>query len=457
MNGATPRYRLTIVHPCVGRHRHMRCYIRTWQMEPIPAAMIAALTPPDVEKRFYDDRLETIPFDEPTDLVAISVETYTARRAYQIASEYRRRGVPVVMGGFHATLCPEEVSQYADSIVIGEAEELFPRVIDDYRHFRADKTYRADGRPALNVTPDRSIFRGKRYLPIQLVEFARGCRFRCDFCAIQSFFSATHHHRPVDQVIAEIERVRQPGRMIFFIDDNITSGLAEAKQLMRALIPLRIRWIGQTASDVAHDDEALDLMRQSGCQGVLVGFESLNPGNLREMNKGFNLARGGPEAAVENLQRHGLAVYGTFVFGYDQDTPETLAETVDFARRQGLFLAAFNHVTPFPGTPLYARLQQEKRLLYDAWWLDERYRYNMIPFRPRSMSPEELARRCLQPRREFYGWGSMLRRLHQRTNRSSMWIARNFVLINAMHRWDASGRSGLPLGDETWQGPLLKA
>jgi radical SAM superfamily enzyme YgiQ (UPF0313 family) len=140
----------------------MKQYIRTWQMECLPAAMIAALTPPDVEKKFYDDRLEPIPFDEPTDLVAISVETYTAKRAYQIASEYRQRGVPVVMGGFHATLCPEEVGQYADTLVVGEAEGLFEQVIDDYRHGCPESFYQSKERPQLRVTPDRSIFQGKR-------------------------------------------------------------------------------------------------------------------------------------------------------------------------------------------------------------------------------------------------------------------------------------------------------
>ena len=159
---AKPRsFRITIVHPCVGRTVGMKRYIRTWKMEPIPAAMIAALIPPDVERRFYDDRLESIPYDEPTSLVAISVETYTAKRAYQIASEFRRRGVPVVMGGFHATLCPEEVMQYCESLLIGEAETLFPEVIDDFRHGRPQKVYQSSRRPQLTVSPDRTIFQGR--------------------------------------------------------------------------------------------------------------------------------------------------------------------------------------------------------------------------------------------------------------------------------------------------------
>src|SRR6202045_1042902 len=159
--------RLTVIHPCIGRRAGDRTYIRTWQMESLPAATIAGLTPKDVEVRFYDDRMERIPFDEPTDLVALSVETYTAKRSYQIASEFRRRGVPVVMGGFHPTLVPEEVSEYAESIVVGEAEGLWPTVLDDFRNGRMRRVYRQPRRPALTgLRPDRSIFEGKRYLPV---------------------------------------------------------------------------------------------------------------------------------------------------------------------------------------------------------------------------------------------------------------------------------------------------
>jgi radical SAM superfamily enzyme YgiQ (UPF0313 family) len=426
-------------------------------MEPIPAALIAALAPADIETCFYDDRLEPIPFDEPADLIAISVETYTAKRAYQIASEYRRRGVPVVMGGFHATLCPAEVMQFCESIVIGEAETLFPEVIDDYRHGQAQKVYRSSERPALQTTPDRSIFRGKPYLPIRLVEFARGCRFKCDFCAVQSFFDATHNHRPIDLVVEELHRVRRPGQMVFFIDDNITSNLEQAKDLMRAIIPLKLRWFSQSAINVAFDDEALDLMRRSGCQGMLVGFESLDAQTLKQMNKGFNLMHGGAAEALANFRRHGLRIYGTFIFGYDHDTPESFASTVDFAKQQGLAIAAFNHITPFPGTPLYRRMEQEGRLLYDAWWLDDRYRYNMIPFQPRQISPQELADLCVQARRSFYSWPSILRRATHRVNYRNPWMLLNFLVINAMHQWDIEGRNGLPLGDESWRGPLIKA
>src|SRR5918992_3126928 len=198
--------RLTLVHPCIGRRRGQP-YIRTWQMEPLAPATLAGLIPKGsgIEVRFYDDRTESIPFDEPTDLVALSVETYTARRSYQIASEYRRRGVPVVMGGFHPTLVPDEASEYAETIVIGEAERLWPRVVEDFRNGRLRRVYQQVGRPSLSgIRPDRSIFTGKRYLPVGLVEAGRGCHFRCEFCAIQSYFSNTQTRRPIDEIIDEV-------------------------------------------------------------------------------------------------------------------------------------------------------------------------------------------------------------------------------------------------------------
>ena len=450
--------KLTLIHPCIGRRRGDRGYIRTWQMEPLPAATLAGLTPTDVKVRFYDDRMEMIPFDEPTDLVAMSVETYTAKRAYQIASEYRRRGVAVVMGGFHPSLCPEEVARYADAVVTGEAEELWPRVLDDARHGRLEKFYRSTSRPTLaGLRPDRSIFRGKRYLPIGLVEAGRGCHFKCDFCAVQTVFAQSQTRRPPDEIISELAAIKDGKKLFFFVDDNITSNLAQAKEFFRALIPLGIRWVGQSSINAAHDEEFLDLLVRSGCQGVLIGFESLNPANLAAMNKSFNTARGGFTQALANLRKHRIRIYGTFVFGYDGDTSESFNETVDFAQEHAMYIAAFNHLTPFPGTPLYRRLAGEGRLLYDAWWLDDRYSYNQIPFAPRGMSAEELQRGCLGARRRFYSWKSIACRSFDTVNRANGFMWRNFYLINALHRADVSGRNHFPLGDEAWPGSLLTA
>jgi radical SAM superfamily enzyme YgiQ (UPF0313 family) len=446
--------RLTLIHPCIGR-RVGEKYIRTWQMEPLAPAVLAGLTPHDVEVKFYDDRMELIPYDERTDLVAISVETYTARRAYEIASEYRKRGVPVVMGGFHATLVPDEVAEYADAVVIGEAEGLWPQLIDDFRHGQLQKTYRAHVRPNLAGTgPDRTIFSGKRYLPLGLIEAGRGCHFKCEFCAIQSYFNSTQTRRPAEEVVEEIRRNPKP--LYFFVDDNITSNLEEAKELYRQLIPLKIRWVSQASINVAHDDELLHLLRASGCQGLLIGFESLNPENLRKMHKSFNTLKGGYAVALENLRRHGMRLYVTFIVGYDGDSHESLREVMRFAEEHKFYIVAFNHLTPFPGTPLYERLQKEGRLLFDKWWLDPGYRYGMVPYTPWGMTADEVKEGCITARKEFYRFGSIWRRSLDSVNSGSAYMGAKFFTINWLIRREVTQRRDYPLGHEGFRGPLLR-
>lgn len=448
--------KLTLVHPCIGRKVGQR-YIRTWQMEPLPPATLAALTPRDQwEVAFFDDRMEKIDFDAPTDLVAISVETYTARRAYQIASEYRKRGVPVVMGGFHATLRTQEVLRYAEAVVVGEAETIWPRVLADFKAGNLQRLYRAEGRPSLKgVRPDRRIFEGKRYLPIGLVEAGRGCHLKCDFCAIQAFFNSTQTRRPTEDILAEIRELKGTKKLFFFVDDNITSNMAQAKEFFRALIPEKVKWVSQASINAAHDDEFLALIKESGCQGLLIGFESLDPENLKDMNKGFNTMKGGFEAALANLRRHGIRLYPTFIFGYDHDTEESFARTVAFAKKHAFYIAAFNHLTPFPGTPLYERLEKEGKLRYAEWWLDPGYRYNTVPFRPAKLRPEQVQQGCVDARASFYSWGSILRRSLDPVNRQKgMFLP--FFTINAMFRAEVRERDGYPLGDEAWTGELLE-
>jgi len=450
--------RITFVHPSVGRRIGQKGYLPTWSLQPLPVATLAANVPASVGRRFYDDRVEDIPFDEPTDAVFLSVETYTARRAWQIASEYRRRGVPVVMGGYHATLCTAEVERYAEAVVIGQAEPLVSQILEDIAAGTLRKRYKWDGGFDLSkVRTDRGILDGKKYMPMTLVEFSRGCKFRCDFCAIQSFHKG-HDHRPIGDVVAEVLSTRHKDRLVFFIDDNLCSNPEAAKELMRALAPHHLRWVTQTAIDAAWDDELLRLMRDSGCQGVLVGFESLSPASLAGMNKGFNLARGGPAAALAQFRKFGLRVYGTFIFGYDGDTAETFDTSLEFAKSEGLFIAAFNHITPFPGTPLFERLEREGRLFHEAWWLDPDYRYNQIPFRPANMEPAELERRCLDARRSFYSWRSIARRVAGNPAlRQDAWMIGQYLGINAMHHFDVDKRSGLPLGFEGWKGEYIEA
>ena len=366
--------------------------------------------------------------------------------------------MPVIMGGFHATLAPEEVSRYSEAIVLGEAEGIWPEVVDDLKHGTLKKRYKAESPSSLGAASyDRRLFQGKSYLPLRLIEMGRGCRFPCEFCAIQTFFERTHRARPVDQILDELRELKKTTKLFFFVDDNFATDLEGTKAFLRELAPIGIRWVTQMSIQAARDEEFLDLLVKSGCKGALIGFESMVEANLRDMNKAFNAQQGGFGPALANLRRHGLRVYGTFVFGYDHDTEASFLDAVAFAKEHRFYITAFNHLTPFPGTPLYKRLQAEGRLRFEAWWLDEGYRYNDVPFTPKGLSPEDITRLCVEARRSFYSWSSIMRRGFDEVNRADGVMFRNFFPINFLHRRDVDQRNGYPLGDETWIGTLLEA
>ncbi len=453
--------RVTLIHPCIGRRAEMRKPIRTWQLEPLWAAALAGATPTDVDLVFHDDRFEPIPYDRPTDLVGISAETYTARRCYQIASEYRRRRVPVVIGGFHATLSPEDAGEFAEAVVAGPAQAVWPEVIDDARHGRLQRLYRADGAASMaGLRYERRLLAGKRYLPLRLVEFGRGCQQTCEFCAVQSASGRAYSHRPVDEVIAEVAALKASGAgsgLLFFVDDNLASDPETIKEFLRRLIPLRVQWVGQASINGAHDPEMLELFVRSGCRCVLIGFESLDPEALRQMHKPINEARGGVTEAVRALRRHRVPVYGTFVFGWDCDTPAGCRRTARYAIEQGFLLAAFAQLLPFPGTPLYARLEAEGRLRHRHWWLDDDYGgYNTVAYEPRCMPAEDLRRECLAARRAFFSWRSMARRSLEPSQRHSLASWRDYWTVNLLHRSELGLRDGHPLGDVSWPGPWAR-
>ncbi len=257
-----------------------------------------------------------------------------------------------------------------------------------------------------------------------------------------------------DDVIRELQGMKNSKKLFFFVDDNFAGDMDAGKLLMQQLENLNLPWITQLSINAAHDEDFLHRLARSGCRGVLIGFESLDEANLRVMNKRFNTMRSGYAGALDNLRRHGIAVYGTFIFGYEHDHQGSFAEALDFAREHDMYIAAFNHLTPFPGTPLYQRLQAEGRLRYEAWWLDSHYRYNEIPFVPKNLSPEEITQGCVEARRRFYAWPSIMKRSVR--NRSNFLMWRNFFPINALHRNEIAQRNAHPLGDEIGPASLLE-
>jgi hypothetical protein len=282
--------------------------------QPLALGVLAGLTPPYVEVEVIDDRFETIDYTSRRDLVAISVRTFNARRAYQIADEFRRGGTPVILGGHHVSLLPEEAGQHADAVFVGEAEMLWAKVLEDACQGQLQHIYQG-GREA-HYPPfqvNRAVLKNKKYLPAGLVETARGCPYNCSFCSVTTFFGHTFRRRPVGQLVDEIRSTNQ--KTILFVDDNIIGEVESAKELLTALIPLKIRWISQASISMTHDLELMELMRRSGCAGVLVGIESLFVDNLKDIRKGWNTARQDYVQSLQIAREHGIALVGSFIVG----------------------------------------------------------------------------------------------------------------------------------------------
>ena len=428
--------KITFIKPTIGRREHS-LYVDEGRMEPLMLAVLAGLTPADVEVVLYDDRMESIPFDEETDLVAITVETYTARRAYEISKEYRQRGVPVILGGMHVTLLPEEAAEHADSIFIGDAESLWASVVEDACRGKLQSRYVAPPGIAqfAGTLPRRDLYKGKGYLPMSLMQFTRGCRFACSFCAVSKYFDKKHYIRRIDEVIREISE--QERKFIFFIDDNIATDRKALKDLCRELIPLNIHWISQASLDVTKDQNLMKVMADSGCIGHVMGFETITPESLRDARKAPNIPGfSNYENEIRILREFGMQTWAAFTLGYDSDTYDSVLATMKFALKNKFTFAAFNILMPYPNTPLYAKLQKEGRLLYDdKWWLHPEYRFNQAAFTPNNMTPEELTEACHISRKKFNSIPSLMYRFSDiQTNLKTLWRAASYWRYTTLFR-----------------------
>lgn len=374
--------------------------------------MLAALTPPDVKVSFTDDLLTPIDLEKglrEVDLVGITVLTKTALRAYRIADAYRKKGVAVVLGGIHPSALPEEAKAHADAVVIGEAEGIWRRLIEDVRAKDLKPFYRQEGLTDLSKTPwpQRKILPTKGYFPVDVVQATRGCPFRCEFCSVRKFFGDTYRFRPIPDVIEEVRSL--PHRLIMFNDDNIIGNPAFSKELLHALIPLNKKWIGQASLSGLKEVENISLLARSGCIGLLIGFESLSKANLVQSQKYQNDPAEYQEI-IDTLHRFGITIWGSFIFGFDEDNPSVFEETVAFTIRAKLFSVVFAILTPYPGTAFYDRVKREGRLVQDRWWLLERPEESAPHFVPKGMSGEVLRERWKKAWKEFYSFRSTLKR-----------------------------------------------
>ncbi len=380
---------------------------------PLGLQLLAAMTPSEYEVDIIDENIgQCIPGGVHYDLVGITTMTPQTPRAYRIADELRVRGIKVVMGGYHVSLLPEEALEHCDSVCIGEADLLWPRIVEDARAGRLQSTYQADQLVDLAELPrPRRDLSPKKYRAQNMVQTSRGCPFNCDFCSVVKFFGHRYRFRPVQDVIEEIADLKSQGElkdnMVFFVDDNIVGNKRRAKELFQALIPLKVRWISQCSLDIADDEELLDLAKRSGCLSLLIGFESVAVESLVEMNK-KNVKRLSYELNIAKIRQAGILIFGLFIFGFDSDPDSVYEDTLRFIERNGIACATYSVLTPFPGTAFFDRFEAEGRLLHKNWAY---YDVAHTVFSPLNGTPEDLQRAFYDTAQRTYAWGSMLKRI----------------------------------------------
>ncbi|MFH0878128.1 MAG: radical SAM protein [Lentisphaerota bacterium] len=391
--------KLLLIHPSASAGTAGFGQTASWGLPPLALAYVAAVTPADTWEVVLVDEYDA-PADQEmkADLVGISTYSCNILRAYELAAGFRRRGIPVVLGGIHASMLPDEAAPYADSVVIGEAESVWPQVLKDVEEGKLQPRYEG-GHPSLAglPLPRRDLF-GSRYA-MDVIQTTRGCPFGCEFCSVTAFNGASYRQRPVQEVLDELGSISK--KLVYFVDDNFFGSLDEhrerALQLCRGMIERKMRkiWITQASLNIADHEDVLRLAYQSGCRGLYLGFEALNASTLKAMRKAPNIKLGldGMKRAVERIHRNGMCVIGAFIFGHDTDDGSVFEQTRAFIEACPVDVPQFGYLTPFPGTRLLSRLQSEDRLIYKTFPPDWAYAdTDHILFKPAALDLVEWVR-----------------------------------------------------------------
>ena len=404
--------KIVLLSPKGPLYRYRRGIFRkSLRYQPLTLTTLAALVPPElnVEIELFDEGIQDLPEIPDADIVGMTVITGTAKRAYELSDQYRSHGITVVLGGPHVTLVPDEARNHADAIVVGYAEDTWPQLLRDF----ANGTLRAEYRQAPDFSLDRpdmpfarrDLFSRGQFLTQAVFEATRSCGHDCEFCVAPSAWGRKQFQKPVSWVVEDIRR--NGDKRILFVDLNLVSDRKYAMELFSALVPLRVRWFGLSTVLIAHDPELMQLMRRSGCRGLLLGLETITKGSLQDAGKKFN-ASVNYARLIGDLHELGIAIQGCFVFGLDHDTQDVFNATAEFAIDTGIDLPRFAVLTPFPGTSLHQRLADEGRILTRDW---ELYDGQHVVFQPRHMTPQQLAAGHEQAWKEVYRYSAIARRL----------------------------------------------
>ena len=389
---------------------------RVWK--PLGLMVLAGLTPPDWEISIVDENLGApdYPALPRPDLVGITAFTSQANRAYELAAYFRRLGVPVVLGGIHATMCLDEVMEHADSVVTGEAESVWPQLLEDVKQGRLQRRY-AGGLAEISSVPFARHDLLDTGYACGAIQTTRGCPLNCSFCSVTAFNGARYRQRPIPDVVREFQSIRE--KIVLVVDDNLigtrSEHIARAKELFRAMAQadLRKKWVAQATINFADDEELLELAAKAGCSGVFIGFESPSPEGLRELGKKFNLLNGRDfRASVRRIQRHNIMVVGSFIIGLDTDEPGIGKRIAEVAGRYGVDNLNVLFLTPLPGTQLWDKMKSEDRIAFNVFPEDWIYYTLTFPVaRYRNFSLDGIIQEMTSCDQNFYSIPHILRRV----------------------------------------------
>jgi len=401
--------KIALMAPAGAMHRYNGSFARSLHYAPLTLTTLAALVPQELETdiQIFDETASYLPKNLETDLIGMTVITGTSQRSYKWADYYRSQGKTVVLGGVHPTLLPEEAKQYADSVIVGYAEQTWPQLLSDFQNNKLKPFYSSNGDLSMRnrPIPRRELLRKNRYITTNTVEVVRGCLHNCNFCVIPSLYGRNVWTRPIHEVISEIEKL--PGKNVLFADVNLIANPTYAKEFFRELIPLRKRWFGLVTSNIAENNELFRLMVQSGCKGVLIGFESVTENSLSSVNKAFNRVYE-YEKLVKMLHDNGVGINGTFVFGSDGDDESVFEKTVEFVQKLKIDLPRYALFTPFPGTQLYEELDKNDRIIEKNWSL---YDVEHCVIQPKQMTKDKLEEGLQWAWEQTYKVGSIAKRI----------------------------------------------
>jgi len=389
------RKKLLLINP-VSRLRTGLSVNRSSRFPPLNLGILASLTPPDWEVELIDENFTPFAYRD-ADLVGVTAFSSSATRAYELSTAYRQQGVPVVMGGIHASVCHEEALRFVDSVVMGEAESVWEALLADAAAGRLQPRYHGDRDGLANLKCVRRDVYHDEYA-FASIQTSRGCPWDCDFCSVSEFNGRRYRRRPPAQVLNELETI--PQDLIFFVDDNIVGfgpqDRQQALDIFRAMAErgLNKRWFCQAALNVADDEILLEWAARAGCRMMFLGVEAEDLDALAGVNKRLNLRRTAQYAeAFDRIHKAGIAVLGAFIFGMDSDTPEKLYARAEYIVNSGVDAVQATVLTPLPGTRLFDRMQAEGRLLYTDFPRDwDRYNMTEVVFRPKEMDANELSR-----------------------------------------------------------------